>query len=94
MKTAVQLVKTASDLGALRINQISEVRFDPLTGFSLVLEPKGMQVRLGTSQFTSKLRRLLSIRERLGQSASELTQVDLVNPEQAVIKGFREVNKG
>ena len=94
LKCAVRLIQTADRVGSIPRNKISEVRFDPLIGYSLVLEPRGTEIRLGEGRFEMKLSRFHSIQQRLGDRASLLTLVDLVNPEQVVVKGLNEVNAG
>lgn len=95
LKTAVNLVELAQQKGGMPLNQISEVRFDPFGGYSLILEPKGTQLRLGENDFEGKLHRFNLIKKRLGQQTTfSLVSVDLVNPKQAVIKGLRRAEKG
>lgn len=94
LTTAVGLVDLADRIGAIDRSRISEVRYDPLTGFSLLLDPKGTQVCLGEEQFERKLQRFSAIRRHLGDRAGGLSRVDLTNPDQAVIKGFRKANTG
>lgn len=94
LRTAVRLIQIAGRTGSIPRNKISEIRFDPLIGYSLVLEPKGTEIRLGKDAFEKKLSRYNLIQRQLGDRAAQLTLVDLVNPEQAVIKGLREVNAG
>ena len=94
LRQSVDLVALAEHIGAAKMSEISEVKFDPLIGFSLVLEPKGMQLRLGTGKFERKLQRFRTIREQLGDQTLALPLINLVNPEQAVIKGLRKVKEG
>jgi cell division protein FtsQ len=94
LRTAVDLIQAAKASEAVKAGEISEVRYDPLAGYTLVLQPGRTMVRVGAEKFEWKLRRLKTIRETLGDRYTALTQVDLVHPDQAVIKGLGKVDNG
>lgn len=90
---AVSVLKAAELAGAVKRDDVSEVRYDHLTGYTLVLDTKS-EVRLGTDDFELKLSRLKLIYDKLGDQAYKVSVVDLADPDQAVIKGLRKVDAG
>ena len=94
LRKVVSLIPLAQYYGNLSKDRIREVLFDPKEGYGIVLEPKGMVVKLGNGDFIKKLSRFKLIYNELGGQANEVTMVDLENPERAVIRGLRKVDAG
>ncbi len=94
LQKVVSLIPMAVGHGGISSDYISEVRFDPKEGYGMVLEPEGMVVKLGKGNFAKKMARFKLIYDELGRQVSDVTMIDLGNPERAIIKGLRKVDAG
>ena len=91
LKETVKLLLLAESQKALPISQISEVRYEPQLGYSLITNEKGIQIRIGDKDFSTKLRNLAAVLDLAKKRGMTLRLVDLLTPGQAVIRQVEKV---
>lgn len=87
---AVKLVGVAEQQGALAETEVSEVRFDIVTGFSLVTTETGVTLRLGFGDFDKKLQAYRAVSGQVRARLGEASVVDLAVPGRVVVRGLPE----
>ncbi|SMC20958.1 cell division protein FtsQ [Desulfacinum hydrothermale DSM 13146] len=82
-------------LGTMR-SAVSEVRWDPADGLTLILNPKGLTVHLGRGQYGRKWKRLEKLLDLAAQdpSVSELREVDLDFENKAIVRARLSGTRG
>ena len=86
LSAAVELIKAASACGVNDLERLSEVHFDPVTGFGVVTMDRGIWIALGREGFGEKLVRLTALWDSLGEDAARLKWVDVSVPGRAFIR--------
>lgn len=90
---AVQLLLLSERLAVFSEAEISEIRYDPVGGFSLVTMEKGMLVHFGYGDYENKLKRLAAVAAALnGRLQAEARVVDLGVGDRVVVRGLRKGN--
>jgi cell division protein FtsQ len=90
LEKAVALIDAAQDMGVLRETDISEVRFDPVIGFSIIVVGNGLTVRFGHDDFERKLENFHQVAKRLDSRLAGARYVDLDVPGRVVVRGLPE----
>jgi cell division protein FtsQ len=91
VREAVQLLLLGERLQVFTEADISEIRYDPVGGFSLVTTEKGMVVHFGYGDYEKKLKLLAAVTDRLnGRLQAEARVVDLGVGDRVVVRGLRK----
>ena len=90
IRDAVKLIATAQESGALGADDISEVRYDLVSGFSLITNDVGLTIRFGFGDYETKLQAFRAVAQRLKASLAKARVVDLAVPGRVVVRGLPE----
>ena len=77
---AIDLLKRCQAMGVIPQDRISEIRWDAVAGFSLVLTDTGLLVRLGDGEFEAKLHHYARVAATLSERLAKARVVDLAVP--------------
>ena len=87
---AVQLLGSCQRLGVLSQQDISEIRYDSINGFTLITVEHASQVRFGIGAYGEKLRRYAAVAERLPDQIDRVPLVDLAIAGRVIVRGLRK----
>jgi len=86
----VRLMRLCQRLNALPENDISEVRYDVVAGYSLITAETGMVVRVGEGDYERKLKSLARLSQSLRERLAQVKMVDLAINGRVVVRGLRK----
>ena len=85
----VRLLNICIDSELMSLEEISEVHYDAINGYSLIANNDvGTRLRLGAGDYALKLQRYNRLRELHPNRMQHVSLVDLVLPERVLVRGF------
>lgn len=87
---AVGILACCEKVGRLPQEQISEIRYDRINGFSVTTVERGMRLHLGIGQYPQKLKRYAVVAQRLQQRLDQVRQMDLALSGRVIVRGLEK----
>jgi cell division protein FtsQ len=87
---AAQLMRLCQRLGVFEEQAISEIRYDLLTGYSLITTDAGLIVRFGHGDYEAKIKNFQRVARSLDARLSQVRMVDLAVDGRVVVRGLRK----